>query len=225
MILYSSVKQVWEYIMKLIDRVGLRYGKLVVVDRAPNKSEADTNARWNCLCDCGKSTVAYGQDLGRGLNKSCGCAAKNRIADYGRQNRTHGMSRTLTYRVWYSMKKRCKNPKDIRFKHYGGRGIIYCERWEKFENFISDMGHPEAGLSLDRINNNGNYEPSNCRWATKREQSNNRRTGVKLTYNDVTLSISEWARALNICVSTFRDRMTAGFADEKLFSPNLKFRN
>lgn len=225
MIYISSVYKVWVTIMKLIDRVGHVYGKLTVVGKAPNKSKSDTNARWNCVCECGNESVAYGQDLGRGFVKSCGCSAKNRIADVGRKNRTHGMSRTLVYRVWYAMRKRCNNPKDIRFKHYGGRGIKVCERWNKFENFLSDMGMPEEGMTIDRIDNNGDYTKENCRWATKQQQSDNRRTGVKLTHNGVTLSIAGWSKALGISVTTFRDRMAARFDEIKLFSPNLKERN
>lgn len=225
MIIQLSVNQVWVTIMKLINRVGHVYGKLTVVGKAPNKSKTDTNARWNCLCECGNQSVAYGQDLGRGMVKSCGCAAKNRIASIGRKNATHGMSRTLVYRVWYSMRKRCNNPKYIRFKHYGGRGIKVCERWNTFENFLSDMGLPEDGMTIDRINNDGDYTPDNCRWATRQQQSDNRRTGIKLTHNGMTLSIAGWAKVLGISVSTFRDRMTACFDDAKLFSVNLRNRS
>lgn len=219
MLVFHFLNLARDKIMKIIDRTGLRYGKLTVIDKAPNKSATDTNARWNCLCDCGKTTVAYGQDLGRGMHKSCGCIGRG---NGGSKNKTHGMSRTIAYRAWDTMKKRCNNPNCVKFKNYGGRGIKVCERWLKFENFISDMGHPPEGFSLDRIDVNGGYEPSNCRWATKQQQSDNRRSVKKITYNDVTLSITEWARSLGISRSTFIDRMTAGFPPEKLFSPNLK---
>lgn len=207
--------------MKIIDRTGLRYGKLTVIDKAPNKSVTDTNARWSCLCDCGKTTIAYGQDLGRGKHQSCGCLHRG---DAGKRNKTHGMSRTVAYRAWCQMRNRCNNPKSTKFKYYGARGIKVCERWSKFENFISDMGHPSDGLSLDRIDVNGDYEPSNCQWATKVQQANNKRV-ARLTYNGISMTVKEWADCLGISISTFRDRISASFPPEKLFSTNLKTRN
>jgi len=220
MLIFHFLNLARDKIMKLTDRTGLRYGKLTVIDKAQNKSAIDTNARWNCLCDCGKTTIAYGQDLGRGKHQSCGCLHRG---DAGKRNKTHGMSRTVAYRAWCQMRVRCNNPKNAKFKYYGARGIMVCERWQKFENFISDMGHPSKGLSLDRIDVNGNYEPSNCQWSTTIQQANNKRV-VRLTYNNISMSVREWAEHLDISVSTFRDRMTAGFSEEKLFSTNLKMK-
>lgn len=211
-----------EIVMRLIDRTGMRYSYLVVTGRAPNKSERDTNARWHCKCDCGKETIAYGQDLGRGIHRSCGCMATSYGFDYGKAARTHGMSRTVLYRAWQGMLMRCNKASDFRFKHYGARGIKVCDRWLKFENFMSDMGFPEKGLSLDRINVNGNYEPGNCRWATKQVQAANRRNSVKLTHNGITATIAEWSRALGISASSMHGRIASGFSGDKLFSRNLR---
>jgi hypothetical protein len=103
------------------------------------------------------------------------------------------------YRAWNNLKKRCNNPNNISFVYYGGRGIKVCRRWKKFENFIADMGLPPSEKhSIDRIDNDGNYEPSNCRWATREEQANNKSNNKFITYNDCTLTIAQWARKLNV---------------------------
>lgn len=208
--------------MKIIDRTGLRYGKLVVISRAPNKSEKDTNARWHYRCDCGKESIAYGGDLERGKVKSCGCIGKERIAAIGREHKKHGMSKTNYYRNWRAMLNRCEDPRNEKYFRYGARGIDVCERWHTFENFANDMGIPEAGMSLDRIDNNKGYSPENCRWATAQTQANNRRNNIKYFYNGMSLTAMEWSRVLGIHLSTFRDRLKAEFPEEKLFAPNLR---
>lgn len=212
--------------MKLIDRAGARYGKAVVIGRAPNKNEHDTNARWFCRCDCGKEFVTYGQDLGRNRVKSCGCLTRETFVDRARlANTTHGMSRTSVYRTWSCMRRRCNNPIDVHYAAYGGRGIAVCERWDRFEAFLEDMGFPPKGMSLDRIDNNKGYCPENCRWATRQTQSANRRSSRRLVHNGVTLTMSEWARFLGISPTTMSNRIQAGFPPEKLFAHNLRTRN
>jgi hypothetical protein len=152
---------------------GHRYGRLVVREKAPRLH----GQRWVCACDCGTQVVVYGSKLRRGETRSCGCLNREAVAS---RSVSHGEARTgaqsAEYAAWCSMKKRCANPSHRFWRHYGGRGITVCDRWrDSFENFLADMGRrPGRGFSLDRINNDGNYEPGNCRWATAKVQANNR---------------------------------------------------
>lgn len=219
----SVVKTPGCQIMKLIDRSGERYERLTVQSRAPKASNPkDTNARWNCLCDCGKSVVAYGNDLKRGKVKSCGCLNDERIAQQGHFNATHGMTNKPPYRTWSGMISRCTSKGSQQWRYYGGRGIKVCERWRKFENFFSDMGIPPVGMTLDRIDPNGDYCPENCRWATPFQQSRNRRNSRMLTHKGMTLTVTEWARALGISTSAMVGRIANQFPPEKLFATALK---
>ena len=148
---------------KFISMSGKKFGRLTVSSREKNNVRGD--ARWLCLCDCGNK-----KSLRQNMTKSCGCITKEFP-----NNKTHGMSDTPTYQSWEGLKQRCSNPKDKKWKYYGGRGISFCARWDKFENFLSDMGVKPEGLTIDRINNDGNYCPGNCQWATYKQQANNQR--------------------------------------------------
>jgi hypothetical protein len=210
--------------MKIIDRTGIKYGDLVILSRAPNKSEKDTNARWNYRCVCGNEGIAYGGDLQRGKSWNCGCARKEKEAVTGRNTGTHKMSKTNYYRNWQAMINRCEKPYDEKFHRYGARGITVCEEWHTFENFMNDMGFPGHGKSLDRKDNDKGYSKENCRWADARTQANNRRNSVKYEHNGLILTATEWSRLLEISLCTFRERVQAKFPPEKLFSPNLKMK-
>lgn len=202
---------------------GQRFEMAVVIDRAPNKSATDTNARWNMQCDCGKKFVSYGQDMRKGKVKSCGCLTRGTFGARSRNfNETHGMTDTRAYRIWNGMLNRCRNPRNGNYNRYGGRGIKVCEEWESFEKFISDMGFPPEDMSLDRIDGNGNYCKENCRWATRAEQSANRRSNVFLTHNGVTMTVTEWGRALGIASTSMFGRLNANFPPEKLFARKMK---
>ena len=142
-------------------------------------------------------------------------------------NHRHGLCKTQVYSAFYGMHERCGNPKNHSWQNYGGRGITVCERWDSVVNFLSDMGHPPSKKhSLDRIDNNGNYEPFNCRWATTKEQKRNMRITVHLTAFGETLPRADWADRLNLNVSTIIHRQRAGDTDEKcLRPPDGRFRN
>ena len=151
---------------KIIDLAGKRFGRLVVVALHPKRS--GRHAMWFCRCDCGTESIVSGYRLRSGETTSCRCFARER-------NTKHGLSRTRSYRVWLCMKQRCFNRRHDSYPNYGGRGKTICERWLSVVNFYADMGERPLGMSLDRIDPDGNYEPSNCRWATPLMQTHNRR--------------------------------------------------
>lgn len=162
--------------MKDYRMTGQRFGRWLVLERGDNG--AGRQARWICRCDCGGIRLVRSTHLKSGSTASCGCLQKERISE---KKTTHGHAgrggETAEYRTWQAMKDRCYNPRHKFFKNYGGRGITVCDRWrENFRAFLADMGRkPRPELSLDRINNEGNYEPGNCRWATRGQQACNRR--------------------------------------------------
>jgi hypothetical protein len=157
-----------------IDRTGMRYGRWVL-------TTYQGNSKWLAHCDCGAYSVVAGRDVVSGKSSSCGCFREEMA---GTIRRTHGKSESKAYAIWLHMKGRCYNPSNIRYKLYGGRGITVCDRWHTFENFYADMGDPPDGMSIDRIDNNLGYAPSNCRWATQKEQVHNSRS-TKLSDDDV----------------------------------------
>lgn len=143
-------------------------------------------------------------------------------------NRKHGHRsngiKTTTHAAWCAMLARCRNPRHRFWSDYGGRGITVCERWRKFENFLADMGECPAGLTLDRIENNGNYEPNNCKWATRTEQQNNRRNTRYLTIDGVTKPLMEWARGAGIKDDTLRRRIVRGETGSDLLRPTQRLK-
>ena len=167
----------------MIEMTGRKYGRLLVLRRAPVVAKG---VKWECLCDCGVIKVVDGNDLrkpdGR-ATRSCGCMQREKLLAYSKSctgkpghHTTHGLSGSLEYSSWANMWQRCTNPNDPKFHCYGARGITICERWQDFEAFFADMGlRPSADHSIDRIHNDGNYEPGNCRWATRSQQNKNRR--------------------------------------------------
>ena len=163
--------------MRLIELTGKRFGNLFVTHREKNTPFGQ--ARWACVCDCGNATVVCGYHLRHSRTRSCGCMSIR----LGESNHffKHGGRGTPEYRNWKAMHERCRYKRHVRWKLYGGRGITVCERWDDFSNFLTDMGpRPTRKHSIDRINNDGDYERKNCRWATPKQQAGNRRPRVNV---------------------------------------------
>lgn len=188
-----------------VDLTGKRFGMLTVVRRdGVTSCKSGTMPKWAAKCDCGKETSVMGASLRYGRSKSCGCQLKK-----------HGMFGTPEYSAWVSMLQRCNNPKRKNFHEYGGRGIKVCEQWKTFPVFLADMGkRPSSDHSLDRKDNNGNYGPANCRWATKKQQQRNRRVSHVLTVAGVSATIAEWAEETGVGTSTIRQRLMRGWTPE-----------
>src|SRR5882757_4331895 len=160
------------YPMNRINLIGQKFGRLLVI---ACEGYFNGQSRWRCQCECGEIKINGSSNLRQGRVKSCGCFNREFKAAGG-PNKRHGMFGTPTYNTWGGMKGRCYNPKNHKFPDYGGRGITVCDRWlTSFENFFADMGLKPQGKTIDRMENNGNYEPSNCRWATPIQQVHNRR--------------------------------------------------
>jgi hypothetical protein len=207
--------------MKFIDLSGKRFGRLKAVSSVTGRQ------KWNCRCDCGESVQVFTTNLRRGLTRSCGCINR----EIGMKRITHGMSKSLEYRCWQAMLSRCLNPKNIGFHNYGGAGVRVCDRWRhSFENFLADMGEaPFAGASIDRKDNKGNYDPGNCRWATRQQQNNNKTSNRMIDIEGKTQSLAEWSRELGVNPYSVSTRIQRGWDDVdallKPFNvPNRKMR-
>jgi len=194
---------------------GLKYGRLLVLeDLGGNPKQV------LCRCDCGNDHFVISVLLRNGSTKSCGCLRRTPPT-----NKTHGKSNSATYRVWAGMMTRCTNEKEPSWKNYGGRGITVCERWKKFENFLTDMGERPIGLTIDRYpNNDGNYEPGNCRWATYTEQAENRRSARYVVIYGVSMKLSVASARFGISSSRIRDRIDhLGWAPESAVETPVNF--
>lgn len=199
------------------DLTGHRFGKLVVISREPNNKWR--NSMWLCKCDCGKTTIVNGSRLTSGHTRSCGCLQREKgdanLKLGGKSVKKHGLSKTRLYNIHRGMLDRCYNSKNNHFNDYGGRGIIVCDEWKDaetgiyaFSKWALDNGYKED-LTLDRIDNNGNYEPQNCRWATKSTQARNRRSTINnrlITYKGETHTVFEWLELLGIRSIHYEDK-------------------
>jgi hypothetical protein len=200
---------------KVVDITGKKYGRLTVIGFSHIK---DHVAYWNVLCDCGNEKTLRGGSFKFGAAKSCGCLLKEIVTK-------HGMKGTPTYHTWIGMIKRCKNPNSHGYKNYGSRGISVCDKWLNFEGFYEDMGIRPEGTTLDRIDNDGNYNKENCKWSTKKEQDNNTRVNHFITYKGKTQTITQWSEEIGINISTLKSRICQhNWSIEKAFTTKTRKR-
>lgn len=187
--------------------VGQRFGKLTVISSAPSEGG---KCKWNCLCDCGNTSKPSTSALRSGTSASCGCAvgasAKQRFSK-------HGLSNSPEYKVWGNLLTRTQNPKTSNYMDYGGRGIRVCKKWaDSFPAFYADMGgRPTPAHTIERINNDGDYEPENCKWATRFEQARNRRNTRLIFHDGKSLTAAGWAGVSGLAATTIKRRLGMGW--------------
>ena len=213
-----DAKKQTERILKMsrnkLQLIGEKYGRLTVIaDMGFSKYQ---QSQWRCDCSCGNTCVVLGNSLQSGATQSCGCLRIERVKQ---TQTTHGMTSSATYLTWIRMIQRCENHKNTYYKIYGGRVIKVCKRWRNsFINFFKDMGEKPKGKTLDRIDNDGNYYPHNCRWATRRTQQNNRRNTIYLTFKGKTHTLAQWSRYTKIKYVTLYTRIRHGWTIEDVLT-------
>lgn len=196
----------------LEDLTGRTFSRLVVrellLERTPRGSRV-----WRCDCDCGNMHLAITPDLKDGSVKSCGCLKSERDLT---GNIKHGKKHTPEYGVWSVFRDRCNNPRNKGYANYGGRGIQVCVRWDDFRNFIADMGErPSPKHSIDRIDNDGDYSPENCRWANRTDQNRNRRITKRVEFSGQSLTLGEWAERTGIPYGLICSRLWRGWSPDR----------
>jgi hypothetical protein len=200
--------------MKLIDLAGQTFGRLKVIALAHDRRGGQ--AMWSCVCSCGEGKVVFGSSLRRGESRSCGCLARELSSLRATR---HGYARdgiaNRSYATWTAMRARCRSAKHPAWHNYGGRGIVVCPRWLTFENFLADMGDKPEGLELDRVDNDGNYEPGNCRWVNHVEQNQNRRDSYRVAYDGRTQCLTALSQESGFSRTTLRGRLRRGWSIER----------
>jgi len=198
---------------------GKRFGNLFVLRYAGRLGKYCGTA-WECQCDCGTVRVIWATRLQQGLAVDCGCTAKERTR---LANITHGMTDTRTYHSWQGMRQRCYCPKSISYPNYGARGIRVCDRWnDSFAHFLEDMGVcPSPRHEIDRVDNEGNYKPGNCRWADRIQNARNKRSNHLLTFNGEALCLSQWCERLGFPKYIVPNRLRRGWSVERALTTPL----
>ena len=203
-----------------VDIVGQTFNKLTAI--APIGRNSFRDIIWLCICDCGTETTVLSHSIKSGNTKSCGC---HRAKVSHNKAIIHGKSKTVEYKSWRSMINRCHNKNDLYFNDYGDRNITVCSKWlYSFPSFLADMGLRPQGKTLDRIDNDGNYTPENCRWATAEQQANNKRNNKYITHNGQTLTHAQWSRLLGGGASTVTQRIYRGWSKKRAVTQPLRNR-
>ncbi|QVW08761.1 AP2 domain-containing protein [Phage CBW1004C-Prop1] len=198
---------------RAIDMTGNRYNELVAIKRVGSCRSGD--AKWLFQCDCGNQFSASGYAARTSKIINCPQCAKERAKTASIK---HGRAKTSEFGIWTDMQTRCLNPNSTSYPNYGGRGIGICQRWMKFQNFFQDMGpRPSMNHSIDRIDPDGDYSPDNCRWATHKEQSRNKRNTIRVTINGVTKPLVEWCEEYGCGKAAAYQRRARGLDGEQIF--------
>lgn len=204
------------------DITGKRFGRLVAL--GPVGRAGGEKIVWRCRCDCGKETDVRAGDLCKGNTRSCGCLRREITSS---RRKTHGMTMSIIYDIWQNAKTRCANPDAWNYANYGGRGIVVCREWmhdfQSFYDYVSGLpGYGEDGLQIDRINNDGNYEPGNVMWSSRSEQCRNRRNNVMLTHDGKTQCQAAWSAELGIDQRTISMRLRLGWTVERALTQPVR---
>lgn len=202
----------------MINLAGQRFGRLVARSHAYSNNGFNY---WACECDCGNSKITRQDSLQKGMTKSCGCLVKEQAKKHSTK---HGQSGTRLYLIWNGMRQRCENPRDTTFHNYGGRGISVCNEWLNFNSFFmwAIANGYKDDLSIDRKDNNGNYEPGNCRWITLREQQRNKRTNRLITYDGKTMCLKDWENMLGFSRGLIANRLERGWSIKNAINVNAQ---
>ena len=205
--------------MKVDELIGKKFNRLTILDFSYKKNNT---IYFKCQCSCGSIKIVSIYNLKNGTTKSCGCYNSEY---HSIKFKKHGLDRTNIYFVWCHMVQRCYNPKNSRFSSYGGRGITICDEWRHdlgaFNKWALANGYDKT-LSIDRIDNNGNYCPENCRWATQKEQANNKRTNKFISFNGKTQTITQWADEKGLKYSVLSNRIRNGWSVERALTTPVK---
>lgn len=203
--------------LKVQEMVGRKFNMLTVTAVLPRDG---ADSRILVKCDCGTETDKRASQVSTGKTRSCGCLVKTNRASV-----THGLSRSSEYKIWAKMIRRCENPRDRSWQRYGGRGIGVSSKWKSFVEFYADMGpRPSLSYSIDRIDNDGNYEPGNCRWATAQEQCSNRRSSIRVVVNNELRSPADIATIAGLSPGLIRRRINDGWHPDDLVLPVFRGR-
>lgn len=210
------------------DLTGQRFGRLVVIGVREKRTSGNRERYyWDCICDCGNHQIVRTDCLTKGLVQSCGCLKAEQDEINLRENHRHKLSGTRLYQEWVSMKRRCFNPNDKRYADYGGRGITVCEEWtavpDQFFDWSLKNGYDD-NLTIDRIENDGNYAPDNCRWVDRKTQSRNRRSNVRVQYEGKEITLIELSEKTGISYNCLSYRYKAGDRGSRLVRPVRKFK-